>query len=186
MAAMFRKAMLYLGLGPDSEYDDYSPSYDDPTPPPPPGPPVAPVEPEHSAVGPVRPVAPVRTDAGPEGSGIGMVKPASGFGGAHPRPKVVRPVPVASTARPRLLAPDSFNQAQELADTVKGNQPVVMNLRSADRDVARRLIDFTSGLSYGLGGKIERLGSQVFLVTPPGVEVSDDERQRLSDRDYES
>lgn len=195
MAAMFRKAMLYLGLGPDSEYDDYSPSYDDPAPAP--GPSHAPVDPEPSAVGPVRPMAPVRNDPAPMiapapapelggGGGIGAVTPASGFGGARPRPKFVRPMPVASTARPRVLAPHSFNQAQELADTFKGNQPVVMNLREADRDVARRLIDFSSGLCYGLGGRIERLDSQVFLVTPPSVEVSDDERQRLRDRGYES
>ncbi|NLV56557.1 MAG: cell division protein SepF [Acidimicrobiales bacterium] len=187
MAAMFRKAMLYLGLGPDSEYDDYAPSYDDPTPAPSP----VPAEPESSAVGPVRPMAPIRNEATPigstvEGGGIGAVTPASGFGGARSRSTVVRPMPVASTARPRVLAPHSFNQAQELADTFKGNQPVVMNLREADRDVARRLIDFSSGLCYGLGGRIERLDSQVFLVTPPSVEVSDDERERLRDRGYES
>lgn len=186
MATMWRKAMLYLGLGPDSEYDDYDPGYDDPAParqaPPPAAPPA---DPEASALGPVRPMAPVRNEgAGDLGGGIGSVTPSSGVG-ARPRPKVVRPMPVASTARPRVVVPTSFNQAQELADTFKGGQPVVMNLREADREVSRRLIDFSSGLCYGLGGRMEKIDGQVYLVSPPAVEVSEEERNRLRDRGYE-
>lgn len=206
MATMWRKAMLYLGLGPDDEYDDYDPGYDDPTPsrvqrsapPNPPGPGPGPVEPveQSTAVGAVRPMSPSRpsdpagggdfaTQVGPA-SGIGRVDSATGsFGGAHPRPKVVRPMPVASTARPRLVVPTTFNQAQELADTFKGNQPVVINLRQADREVSRRLIDFSSGLCYGLGGRMDKLDSQVYLLSPANIEVSEDERGRLRDRGYE-
>jgi cell division inhibitor SepF len=205
MATMWRKAMLYLGLGPDEEYDDYDPGYDDPAPAPGPArqaqsPPLLhEPEPHHqqSAVGAVRPMAPVRHDpvpsdfasqvgAGLGGGGIGAVTPTSGgMGGARPRPKVVRPMPVASSARPRVVVPTSFNQAQTLADTFKGGQPVVMNLRQADREVSRRLIDFSSGLCYGLGGRMEKLDGQVYLVSPPSVEVTEDERQRLRDRGFE-
>ncbi len=204
MATMWRKAMLYLGLGPDDEYDDYDPGYDDPTPsrvqrsapPNPPGSgPVEPVE-QSTAVGAVRPMIPARPSEPAGGgdfatqvgaaSGIGRVDSATtSFGGAHPRPKVVRPMPVASTARPRLVVPTTFNQAQELADTFKGNQPVVINLRQADREVSRRLIDFSSGLCYGLGGRMDKLDSQVYLLSPANIEVSEDERGRLRDRGYE-
>jgi cell division inhibitor SepF len=200
MATMWRKAMLYLGLGPDEEYDDYDPGYDDPAPARSSQPPVL-HEPEHhqqSAVGAVRPMAPARPDPGPSdfasqvgagmgGGGIGAVTPSGGggMGGARPRPKVVRPMPVASTARPRVVVPTSFNQAQTLADTFKGGQPVVMNLRQADREVSRRLIDFSSGLCYGLGGRMEKLDGQVYLVSPSSVEVTEDERERLRDRGYE-
>jgi cell division inhibitor SepF len=118
--------------------------------------------------------------------GIGAVTPSGGgMGGARPRPKVVRPMPVSSTARPRVVVPTSFNQAQTLADTFKGGQPVVMNLRQADREVSRRLIDFSSGLCYGLGGRMEKLDGQVYLVSPASVEVTEDERERLRDRGYE-
>ncbi|HYI61850.1 MAG TPA: cell division protein SepF [Acidimicrobiales bacterium] len=199
MATMWRKAMLYLGLGPDEEYDDYDPGYDDAAPRPAPGR-QAPAPPpavgyddrdrerdvgEPSAIGTVRPMGPSRPDPGPPagdfatqvGSGTGVV--------ARPRPKVVRPMPVASTARPRLVVPLTFNQAQELADTFKGGQPVVMNLRHAEREVSRRLIDFCSGLCYGLGGRMEKLDSQVYLLCPSTVEVSAEERDRLRDRGYE-
>lgn len=186
MATMWRKAMLYLGLGPDSEYDDYDPGYDDPVPARQAPPAAPPPDPEASALGPVRPMAPVRNEGVADaGVGIGTVTPSSGMGEARPRPKVVRPMPVASTARPRVLVPTSFNQAQELADTFKGNQPVVMNLREADREVSRRLIDFSSGLCYGLGGRMEKIDGQVYLVSPAAVEVSEEERDRLRDRGYE-
>lgn len=204
---MWRKAMLYLGLGPDDEYDDYDPGYDDPEPQqqrPTPASTAVLHEPERqSSVGTVRPMASVRSDPVPSdfasqvnasgggfggagGGGIGAVTPSSGLGGgARPRPKVVRPMPVASTARPRVVVPTSFNQAQTLADTFKGGQPVVMNLRQADREVSRRLIDFSSGLCYGLGGRMEKIDGQVYLVSPPSVEVTDDERERLRERGYE-
>lgn len=213
MATMWRKAMLYLGLGPDEEYDDYDPGYDDPAPAPgrdrqaPPSS-VSYHEPDpppqqQSSLGAVRPMNPVRHDPAPSdfasqvgagmgggggigGGGIGAVTPTGGgMGGARPRPKVVRPMPVASSARPRVVVPTSFNQAQTLADTFKGGQPVVMNLRQADREVSRRLIDFSSGLCYGLGGRMEKLDGQVYLVSPASVEVTEDERERLRDRGYE-
>ena len=59
-----------------------------------------------------------------------------------------------------------------------------MNLQGADRDLSRRLIDFASGLCYGLGGQMERVGNQVYLLTPANVEVSADERRRLQERGY--
>lgn len=99
---------------------------------------------------------------------------------------VVRPVAVAANARPRVVRPSSFNEAQLVADGFKVNQPVVMDLQDADRDLARRLIDFASGLCYGLGGQMERLDTQVYLLTPANVSVSEEERRRLRDRGYDS
>ena len=61
-----------------------------------------------------------------------------------------------------------------------------MNLQEADQELSRRLIDFSSGLCYGLGGKMERVAQQVFLLTPTNVEVSAEERRRLEERDYQS
>ena len=93
---------------------------------------------------------------------------------------------VTPNAKPHVVVPTSFNQAQELADKFKGSQPVIMNLQAADRDLARRLIDFASGLCYGLGGQMEKVANQVYLLTPTNVEVSADERRRLEERGYDS
>ena len=113
---------------------------------------------------------------------------AGSFGGQssiRPRPQVVRPVPITANAKPHVVVPALFNQAQDVADKFKTNQPVVMNLQGADRELSRRLIDFASGLCYGLGGQMERLVNQVYLLTPGNVEVSADERRRLEERGYE-
>jgi cell division inhibitor SepF len=90
---------------------------------------------------------------------------------------VVRPLP--STAKPFVVSPGGFNDVQQVADRFKRDQPVIVNLQGVDRDLSRRLIDFASGLCYGLEGDMERVADQVFLLTPRGAEVSDDDRRRL-------
>ncbi len=90
---------------------------------------------------------------------------------------VVRPLP--STAKPHVVTPSGFNDVQQVADRFKRDQPVIINLQNVDRDLSRRLIDFASGLCYGLEGDMERVADQVFLLTPHGAEVSDDDRRRL-------
>ncbi len=107
-------------------------------------------------------------------------------GQVRPRPQVVRPIPVTPNAKPHLVVPTSFNQAQEVADKFRGSQPVIVNLQAADRDLARRLIDFASGLCYGLNGQMEKVANQVYLLTPTNVEVSVEERKRLHERGYDS
>ena len=119
-----------------------------------------------------------------ESAEVSTVRPLpGGSGDATPKPRtVVRPVPAASTAKPHVVAPTSFNQAQDVADKFKGSQPVILNLQAVDRDLSRRLIDFSSGLCYGLGGQMEKVAHQVYLLTPSNVEVSVEERRRLSER----
>ena len=90
---------------------------------------------------------------------------------------VVRPLPSAS--KPHVVSPTNFNDVQEVADAFKRAQPVIVNLQGVDRDLSRRLIDFGSGLCYGLEGNMERVTDQVFLLTPHGAEVSDDDRRRI-------
>jgi cell division inhibitor SepF len=219
MASMWRKAMLYLGLGPDDEYDDFD------------------VTGEHQR--PVQPRPVVRRTTGdvqhdPEPSGsVRTLSPSddlddghetgrnghdhrheNGRGpavergaerGADPvrtagrratatagerqgreRSAVVRPLPSAAGSKPFVVGPSSFNDAQEVADKFKINVPVILNLQGVERDLARRIIDFASGLCYGLGGQMERVANQVYLLTPSDVEVSPEERRRLRERGYES
>jgi cell division inhibitor SepF len=93
----------------------------------------------------------------------------------------VRPIPVSS-AKPHVVIPADFNDAQLVGDRFKNSQPVIINLQGADLDLARRVIDFASGLCYGLGGQMERVASQVYLLTPNDVEVSDEDRRRITER----
>lgn len=146
--------------------------------------------PQHSAVTPIGSGG--QRASMDDSTGIGAVRPIRPSGRSEPNPEgtgqraVVRPVPIAANAKPHVVRPTSFNEAQMVADTYKVNQPVVMDLQEADRDLARRLIDFASGLCYGLGGQMERLDTQVYLLTPSNVAVSDEERRRLRDRGYDT
>lgn len=220
MASMWRKAMLYLGLGPDEDYDDYDVLGNG-----------APAAPSREPIR--RPVATPHHDAEPSGSvrtlsaaaaaEVAALQHAAGVGAnghsargpaterersvhrerdrsrerepdrerdrdrdrepaaGRPRPSVVRPLSVAS-AKPHVVAPASFTDAQEVADEFKRNVPVIVNLQGVERDLMRRIIDFSSGLCYGLSGQMERVANHVYLLTPSDVEVSVEERRRWRDR----
>ncbi len=62
--------------------------------------------------------------------------------------------------------------------------PVILNLQSADNELSKRLIDFSSGLTYALNGGMQRIADKVFLLTPRNVEVSAEERARLIERGF--
>jgi cell division inhibitor SepF len=209
MASMWRRAMLYLGLGPDDEYDDYD-AHDEqvayqpqpqPAPRPqaprpqaqqsmataPPGPsamsaPPGPTGPP-GPPGPQRQMAPEPQMAEPMmGSVRAMPRETEPTVTMRPRPSVVRPIQTSISAKPYVVSPTSFNEAQEVADKFKGSQPVIVNLQGAERDLSRRLIDFASGLCYGLGGQMDKVANQVYLLTPSNVEVSAEEKRRLQER----
>ena len=194
MATMWRKAMLYLGLGPDDEYDDYDAAIDErPAPvreqsapvrqaparqaPARPAPPAA----SRPRQAPAPPQAPAFSTPPPEPSEPPAVRPLPVQGDEAHKPRV-RAVPRTPKKQPHMVEPTSFNQAQEVADKFKANQPVAMDLIDADRELSRRLIDFSSGLCYGLGGNMEKVANHIYLLTPSGVEVTADERRKLADR----
>lgn len=91
------------------------------------------------------------------------------------------PSPRASTASSiHKSEPHRFNEAREVADRYKDGIPVIMNLQSTDDTIARRLVDFASGLVYGLDGKIEMVANRVYLLTPANIEVSAEDRERIA------
>ena len=94
--------------------------------------------------------------------------------------RTVRAIPLAETPPPQVVVPESFNNAQDVADIYKETTPVVVDLTNAERDLARRLIDFSAGLCYGLGGQMERLNTDLYLLIPDGAEVSAADRERFS------
>lgn len=72
-------------------------------------------------------------------------------------------------------APRSLNDAQKAAEDLKDRRPVIVNLERADDELARRVIDFISGVTYALNGFYERVGDKVFLFTPANIIIADEE-----------
>jgi cell division inhibitor SepF len=95
----------------------------------------------------------------------------------------LRSVP-APRARVHVLDPKSFNDAQKIADKFKSKIPIIMNLQATDQELSKRLIDFVSGLTYGLNGEIQRVAEKVFLLTPSNIEVSAEEKRRLQEKGF--
>jgi cell division inhibitor SepF len=83
-----------------------------------------------------------------------------------------------------LIVPKSFNDAQKVADKLKADVPVIINLQAADSDLAKRLIDFSSGLTYALDGAMQRVADRVFLLTPNHVTVSAEDKASLMERGF--
>jgi cell division inhibitor SepF len=86
--------------------------------------------------------------------------------------------------RVHLVIPKSFNDAQQVADRFKDSIPVILNLQNSETDLAKRLIDFASGLTYALDGGMQRIADKVFMLTPRNVEISAEERARLIEKGF--
>jgi cell division inhibitor SepF len=105
----------------------------------------------------------------------------------RPVPSAPRAVPngrSASDTRMHFVAPRSFNDVQDVADKFKDSIPVIINLQGTDTDLAKRLIDFSSGLTYALEGGMQRIADKVFLLTPRNVEVSAEQRAELLEKGF--
>ncbi len=97
---------------------------------------------------------------------------------------IVRTIPQSRThpgSSIHRAEPKRFNEARELGDRYKAGVPVIMNLQGTEDLIARRLVDFASGLVFGLDGKIELVANRVYLLTPRDIEVSAEERERLKE-----
>ena len=94
----------------------------------------------------------------------------------------LRSVDTGPPAKVHLVVPRSFNDAQQIADRFKAQIPVILNLQGADTELSKRLIDFSSGLTYALDGSMQRVADKVFLLTPRNVELSAEERARALER----
>ncbi len=181
MPGMWQKTMVYLGLKDDDEGYEYD--YDE----------LDLAEEEFVEAAPAvaieRPVKPRREPSSrrepPAPAPVTRVTPrvrAVPLGDPEPTvTPLIRPLP-SSAARVHVVEPQGFNDAQEVGDRLKSDQPVIINLQGLGRDLQRRLIDFSSGLTYAIGGSMARVSDQVFLLTPSNVEVSQEEKDRLQAR----
>jgi len=151
MANPLRKTMVYLGLA-DEEFD-----YDAGVPSAPAAPAAAQPREQHREPANRAPVTPLRRAAAPR------------QGGAPEMNEIL-------TVHPR-----AYKDAQVIAENFREGIPVIINLSQMSEQEARRLVDFASGLSQGLYGKIERVTSKVFLLSPAHVAVSGDAAEVESD-----
>jgi cell division inhibitor SepF len=110
--------------------------------------------------------------AGGHGRATTVLRPVGGRGSGNGGVKV------------HLVVPKSFNDAQQVADKFKDSIPVILNLQGTETDLAKRLIDFASGLTYALEGGMQRIADKVFMLTPRNVEISAEERARLIEKGF--
>ena len=73
-----------------------------------------------------------------------------------------------------LVKPERFENASEIADHLKDKRTVVLNLESTNKDIARRLIDFLSGVAYAGEGKIKKVSANTYIITPYHVDIEGD------------
>lgn len=179
MAEMWKRTLSFLGLVEeyDDEYDDVVDDdlyYDDePAGPPPTGPPAREEPTNVRRIGPAAPTSsrPTRTQE----RTVERDSPTSRNTSRQGRER-------GSTVH--VTNPTTFNDVEEVGEQFRAGVPVIMNLAGASESVAKRLLDFASGLIFGLDGRIERVGDRVFLLTPVGTEVSTEERNRLSESGF--
>ena len=82
----------------------------------------------------------------------------------------------------QIVEPRAYAEAQAIADKFKSGMPVIMNLTMTDPEVAKQILAFASGLTYGLNGGLQKVSDKVFMLTPANVTVSDAQRAALRDR----
>lgn len=73
-----------------------------------------------------------------------------------------------------VIKPTSVEDAREITETLLANRTVVLNLEGLDVDIAQRIIDFTSGSCFAIGGNLQKISHYIFIITPASVDISGD------------
>ncbi|MEZ3504702.1 MAG: cell division protein SepF [Lachnospiraceae bacterium] len=79
-----------------------------------------------------------------------------------------------------VFKPTQFEEAREITDTLLSNCTIVLNFEGLDVEIAQRIIDFTSGSCYAIGGNLQKVSNYIFVVTPKSVDISGDFQDILS------
>ena len=81
-----------------------------------------------------------------------------------------------------VVSPESFEEARDISDHLKQKKPVVINLESVEKDVARRIVDFLSGSVYAVDGNIQKVSAGIFLIAPYNVGIMGDFKDELRNK----
>ncbi|MFN2478233.1 MAG: cell division protein SepF [Pseudonocardiaceae bacterium] len=114
-----------------------------------------------------QPVAPQRVTPAPRTASL--AEDALGDGGSHPLSRIV------------TLHPHNYNEARPIGERYREGNPVIMNLTEMEDRDAKRLVDFAAGLAFALRGSIDKVTNKVFLLSPPNVDVSAEDRRRIAE-----
>ncbi len=79
-----------------------------------------------------------------------------------------------------VIKPTTVNDAREITETLLSNRTVVLNMEGLDVDIAQRIIDFTSGSTFAMGGNLQKISHYIFIITPKSVDISGDFQEILS------
>jgi len=91
---------------------------------------------------------------------------------------------VAELSRIITLHPSTYNEARTVGEHFREGTPVIMNLTEMDDSDAKRLVDFAAGLVFATRGTIERVTNKVFLLSPPNVSVTAEDKRRIVEGDF--
>lgn len=105
----------------------------------------------------------------------------------------VTPMPKANTRRMQgtagmevcVIKPTTVEDAREITETLLANRTVVLNLEGLDVDIAQRIIDFTSGSCFAIGGNLQKISHYIFIITPSSVDISGDFQDILTGGSFE-
>jgi cell division inhibitor SepF len=166
MSSLFSKALVYLGLVDEDQMEGEGGERPQP----------------ERIEEPTRRVEPRRVEPLPQSRRVeppptsrAATRPQSRLEGSE-TVGLVRPVEVQSD----IILVEEFGDARILADRVRDRVPVVLDMRRADHDLVRRVVDFSSGLIYALDGSMRKVGDGLVVVLPPRVTLSRDEKRRLA------
>jgi cell division inhibitor SepF len=105
-------------------------------------------------------------------------------GGRAPERRASSQVQTTDLARITTLHPRTYNEARTIGEHFREGTPVIMNLTEMVDSDAKRLVDFSAGLIFGLRGSIERVTNKVFLLSPANVEVAAEDKARIAERGF--
>lgn len=100
--------------------------------------------------------------------------------------QAAQPAPAADVARDPLsriitLHPTSYAEAREIGEAYRDGAPVIMNLTEMENADAKRLVDFAAGLAFALRGSMDKVTNKVFLLSPPDIDVTAEDRRRIAE-----
>ncbi len=103
-------------------------------------------------------------------------QPRPVFSKREPKPQVNYSAPAQEKQKMKLkfVRPEQFDEAAEIADSLRARQAVLMNLEMTETETARRLLDFLSGAAYALGGRVMRVSAQAYIIAPTNVDLVGD------------
>ncbi len=88
----------------------------------------------------------------------------------------------------KVVKPERFDNVPQIANHLLNRRTVVLNLEETNKETARRLLDFLSGVAYSINGNLKRVANNTYVITPCNVDVSDgplrDKRQKADSSDY--